>query len=69
VVEAAGSRRVGQGEDWVALSLDDVQGPLTLVAAASVVPLDPGAEIIGPWQAQAPHALVDYDTLRLEIAP
>jgi hypothetical protein len=68
-VEPAGSRRVSQGEDWVALGLHDMRGPLTLVAAASVLPLDPRAEIIGPWQAQAPRALVDYATLRVEIAP
>ncbi|MFH1469631.1 MAG: hypothetical protein ABIO70_34920 [Pseudomonadota bacterium] len=68
-VEPAGSRRVGQGEDWVALGLDDMQGPLVLVAAASVVPLDPGAEIIGPWQAREPRALVDYATLSVGLAP
>jgi len=68
-VEAAGSRRVEQDGSWVALDLGDMQGPLTLVAAASVLPLDADADVMRPYEAGQRPAWLDYDSLSLELDP
>ena len=68
-VEPAGGRQVWQGGDWVVLALDDLQGPLTLVSAASILPLDPQLEVLRPWQAEEPRERVGYATMTLELGP
>lgn len=68
-LQPAGSARVGSAGSWVVLDLVDMQGPLTIVAAAAVLPVDTPSEIIRPWQAGEPRAFVAYDTLTVGIAP
>ena len=68
-LEAGGRRAVSVGSSRVALDLGDMEGPLTLVAAASALALDPVDGVLRPWQAGAPLEGVGYDSLRLELAP
>ncbi len=68
-VETAGSRRVGSESGWAVLDLDDMRGPLTLVGAASTLPMDPLIDMLRPWQAGAPVEGASFDTLTVELEP
>jgi hypothetical protein len=68
-LEPAGSHRVGGLDGWVVLDLADMDGPLTIVAAAAALPVDASREVMGPWQADEPRGWVAYRTLELELAP
>jgi hypothetical protein len=68
-LQPAGSQRVGAEGGWVVLDLADMQGLITVVAAASSLPVDTTSEVVRPWQAQQPRDWVAYDILKLEVAP
>lgn len=68
-LEAPGPRRVGPEGRWVSLSLHDVPGPVTLVAAASALPLDPVEDVLRPWQAHQPSTAVAWETLLVRYTP
>jgi len=68
LVEPPGRRRVADLEGWTALGLDDLQGPVRLVGAASTQPL-PADEVIGGWLEQRPPVGVGFDVETVEIAP
>jgi hypothetical protein len=68
-LQPAGSERVGGEGSWVVLDLADMQGPLQIVAASTVLPLDFEREILRPWRVGSTHPWVSYDSLLLEIGP
>lgn len=65
-VEAAGARPVTWEGSWIALALDDVPGPVTVVAASSPTSLEL-AQVMAGWPAGA--AGVHYDAVRLQVGP
>ncbi len=68
-LQAAGSAPVGVGGSWVVLDLVDVPSPITIVAAASTLPVDAVSEVAGPWRSGEHRSWVAYDSLVVEIAP
>ncbi len=64
---AAGSARVGRKDSWVALELDDMNGPLTLLGAASSLALDPELDILRPWLDKGRSDTAAYDSLTLKL--
>ncbi len=68
-VEPAGARQLVEGGAWVALALDDVPGPLRLVAAAGPPVDDPVSAILDPWRAGRRPPGFGLASLTLEIAP
>ncbi len=68
-LQPAGSQRVGAEGGWVVLDLADMQGAITVVAAAAALPVDATSEVVRPWQAGEPRDWVAYDILKLEVAP
>lgn len=65
-VEPAGARPVTWEGSWIALALDDIPGPVTLVAASSPTSLEL-AQVMAGWPAGA--AGVHYDAVRLQVGP
>ncbi len=68
-LEPPGSGRIGHDGSWVVLDLADMQGPLTLVGAASALAADPGGEVVAPFQAGQGCSWVAYDSIVVELAP
>lgn len=68
-LQPAGSQRVGGEDGWVVLDLADMQGPITVVAAAASLPVDATSEVVRPWQAGEPRSWVAYDSLKLGVGP
>ena len=68
-LDPPGSRPVSQADAWVVLDVADMSGPLTLVGAASMQPLDMQRGIIQPWRRHQQGDGVAYDTLTLELTP
>ncbi len=66
VVEAAGARPATWEGDWLALALDDVPGPVTLVAGVTAGPL-PLATVMSEWPDGT--AGTRFDAVRLEVGP
>lgn len=66
-LEAAGPRRLVRDGDWVALALDDLAGPLTLLAAATREPADPQEAVLEPWRRGELPAEVGLQVLALEL--
>ncbi len=64
-----GSARVASRGGWVVLDLLDMQGPLTIVGAASSLAVDPILEVQQPWQLDRRRSWVSYDSLIVELAP
>lgn len=76
-VEPPGARPAAWDGAWIALALDDVAGPVTLVALASAAPLAPPASsrepevtldaAIASWPVKLDG--VGYDAVQLEVGP
>ncbi len=67
-LEPAGSRRVRQGDGWVALGLADMVGPLTLLAGATEEPRPPDAVFEALRGDTCPQD-VGCDRIRVRLAP
>jgi len=67
-IEEPGRRKVATGADWVALDLEDWNGELTVVAAASTSPMAP-AEVTRLYSHSKHPAGLSYDLLTAKVVP
>ncbi|NOY26307.1 MAG: DUF4384 domain-containing protein [Oligoflexia bacterium] len=68
-VMPAGATRVSDAGQWVALTVDDLVGPLTLVAVAGPVVENPDAQVVNAWtRHQLPEGF-GTAALHVELAP
>lgn len=67
VMEDPGPVRLRSDLGWVALSLSDMTGPLTLVAVSTPAPLDLQEDIIAPYLRGEPPEGVSLTELTIEL--
>jgi len=67
-IEPAGRHRVAWRDGWVAYDLDDAPPEVTLVGAASAVPLDP-MDVVSDWLEGRPPPEVGYEAIAVEVSP